>query len=234
MTAARREETIDHIPCVVEKCASDVVFGMTAAARQKGQGTTKWASPDDSHEGDAVADSEAWRDCLVEAFDDTPGVLPVNGRLHVEACCYLILDNVCEICATIFSAKNFKISGPTRSADRGACRRESAHAQKPHDSRGCEYFYVRLHWTGFGLQANMVKEYGLGSALLHNFVGLKKTWDQTLSSGWMSGELHLPLTGLMSLTYMTIHFVQFRFVDIEHFRGLPATLSIGGKVWFIT
>ena len=50
------------------------------------------------------------------AFGDTPGVLLVNVRSYGNACCYLILSIIYEICATTFSA-NFKISydrsGPT-------------------------------------------------------------------------------------------------------------------------
>ena len=38
------------------------------------------------------------------------------------------------------------------------------------------------------------------SDLMHIFVGLKRSWDQKLSSGWMmSGQLSPALTGLMSL-----------------------------------
>ena len=45
----------------------------------------------------------------MEAFDDTPGVLLLNLRSYVNACHHLIF-RIYEICATIFSAKNFKIS----------------------------------------------------------------------------------------------------------------------------
>ena len=38
---------------------------------------------------------------------------------------------------------------------------------------------------------------------LHIFVGLKRAWDQKLSSGWMmSGQLNSAFTGLMSLAFM--------------------------------
>ena len=43
-----------------------------------------------------------------------------------------------------------------------------------------------LCWTGFGLLPNTVEEYVLLSVFLfclHTFVGLKRTWDQKLSSG---------------------------------------------------
>ena len=39
---------------------------------------------------------------------------------------------------------------------------------------GYGYFYVRLYWTGFGLNANIVEEYVLLAALLHVFVALKR------------------------------------------------------------
>ena len=56
----------------------------------------------------------------MEAFDDTPGLLLLNLRSYMDACYYLILSIIDQICATIFSAKNFKISkdrsGITRSA----------------------------------------------------------------------------------------------------------------------
>ena len=81
------------------------------------------------------------------------------------------------------------------------------------------YFYVRLYWTGFGFQGNMVEEYVLSSALLHDSVGL------------MGGQLNLAITGLMLLTVITIHLFQFRFADAEpHTLRSPPTLSIGTQV----
>ena len=46
-----------------------------------------------------------------------------------------------------------------------------------------------VYSTGLGFQANIVEECVLLSALLHIFAGLKKTWDQKLSSGLMSGSI---------------------------------------------
>ena len=54
---------------------------------------------------------------------------------------------------------------------------------RPDVFNGYGYFYVRLYCTCLGFQANTVEEYVLLSALLHIFVGLKRTWDQKLSSG---------------------------------------------------
>ena len=61
----------------------------------------------------------------------------------------------------------------------------------PDDFNGYGYFHVRLYCTGLGFQANIVEEYVLLSALLHIFAGLKRTRDQKLSSGLMSGQLSL-------------------------------------------
>ena len=76
----------------------------------------------------------------------------------------------------------------------------------PDDFDGYGYFYFRLYWTVLRFQANIVEKYVLLSALLHIFVGLKRTWDQELSSGLMNGQLNLAITGSMLLMFMTIHF----------------------------
>ena len=65
----------------------------------------------------------------------------------------------------------------------------------PDDFNGYGYFYVRLHWTGFGLQANIVEQYILLAALLHIFVALKRTWDNSINSTIASGKLKLAISG---------------------------------------
>ena len=96
-------------------------------------------------------------------------------------------------------------------------------------------FYVRLYRTGFSFQANFVDEYVLLSALLHDSVGLERTWDQELSPGLMSGQLNLAITGLMLLTVITIHLFLFRFADTEPptLRS-PPTLINWYPSWLIT
>ena len=86
-------------------------------------------------------------------------------------------------------------------------------------------YTVRLHWTGFRFQANIVEEYVLLSALLLILVGLKRTWDRKLSSGLMSSQLILATTGLILLIFMTIYLFQCRSADTEqYFLRLPPTL----------
>merc|ERR1712061_350775 len=64
-----------------------------------------------------------------------------------------------------------------------------------------------------------VEEYILLSVLLHVFVGLKRTWDQKLGliKGGLWNAMNLAITGLMLLTFMTIHLFQFRFGDTNQF-----------------
>ena len=109
-----------HPPDVVEKYAPDAIFGVLGSGKaKKAKGAAKSALPVATDQGDAVANVEAWGDWRMEAFDDTPEVLLLNLRSYVNACHFLIFS-IYEICATIFSAKNFKISndgkGLTQSA----------------------------------------------------------------------------------------------------------------------
>ena len=68
------------------------------------------------------------------------------------------------------------------------------------------------------------------SVQLHTFVGLKRSWDQKLSSGLRSGQLNLAITGLMLLMFMTFHLLQLRFADTEQYFLRHQPLSIGGQV----
>ena len=73
---------------------------------------------------------------------------------------------------------------------------------------------------------------------MHLFVGLKRTWDRKLSSGWMmSGQLNSALTGLMSTTFMATHLLQFTprsyvAILLVHFDVLQ---GLGSEVvfWFV-
>merc|ERR1712232_648937 len=104
------------------------------------------------------------------------------------------------VCATIFSVPNFKISN-----DRVGLTRSAfllilfivIHAVGnlhvflgPDDFNGYGYFYVRLYFTGFGLDANIVEEYIALAAMLHVVVALKRTWDINLGSSISSGKLN--------------------------------------------
>merc|ERR1719199_2479753 len=81
----------------------------------------------------------------------------------------------------------------------------------PDDFNGYGFFYVRLYWTGFGLNANIVEEYVAFAAVLHVVVALKRTYDINLGYSVSSGKLNLAISGVLLLIYMTIPLFQFRF-----------------------
>merc|ERR1711998_108881 len=122
---------------------------------------------------------------------------------------------------TIFSTSSIKITG-----DRSGLTRSAfflimfivIHAVGnlhvflgPDDFNGYGYFYVRLYWTGFGFNANIVEEYVLLAALLHIFVALKRTWDISINYTVASGKMNLAFSGLLLLVFMTMHLFQFGF-----------------------
>merc|ERR1711953_837794 len=157
----------------------------------------------------------------------------------------LLLSILWEVCATIFTNKNFKLGNDRKGLTRSAIflilfivihAVGNLHVFKgPDDFNGYGYFYVRLYWTGFGLPANIVEEYILLSVLLHVFVGLKRTWDIKLGMIKSQGlsAMNLAITGLMLLTFMTIHLFQFRFGDTDQFgaymiRPPPFLINLWG------
>merc|ERR1739838_587696 len=172
-------------------------------------------------------EGQNWR---IDALDHNPGVLIVNVKAYIGAAWYLILAMLYEVCATIFTAKNIKLSNDRVGLTRSAIflvffivihAVGNLHVFKgPDDFNGYGYFYVRLYWTGFGLPANIVEEYVALSALLHVFVGLKRTWDKKKlldkkskklwsesKKAWVSTVLDtykLGVTGILLLAFMLI------------------------------
>merc|ERR1712187_299921 len=99
----------------------------------------------------------------------------------------------------------------------------------PDDFNGYGYFYVRLYWTGFGFQANIVEEYILLAALLHIAVALKRTWDISINYTIASGKLNLAISGITLLTFMSIHLYQFRFGDARPYKLCPPPYLVNVK-----
>jgi len=144
-----------------------------------------------------------------------------------------------EIIMTIFSTGGIKVTG-----DRSGLTRSAffliffivIHAVGnlhvflgPDDFNGYGYFYVRLYWTGFGFDANIVEEYVLIAAVLHVFVALKRTWDITSSYSLTSGKWNLAITGIVLLSYMVIHLFQFRFGATQPYKVRPPPYMI--NIW---
>merc|ERR1719168_143924 len=164
-------------------------------------------------------------------MDDNPGVFIINVKAYIFAGWYLMISVLWEVCATIFSVKNIKISNDRVGLTRSAILLilfMVIHAvgnlhvfMGPDDFNGYGYFYVRLYWTGFGMPANIVEEYVLLAALLHVFVGLKRTWDISINYTLASGKLNLAISGITLLTFMSIHLFQFRFGATQPFKLCP-------------
>jgi len=229
-----------HPPDVVPKYAPDAIIGVVGEAPAAGavpaaMGGGGAPLPVEKDKGGVLANHHAWGtlegtpNWRYQLLDENPGVLLINFKAYFFAGWYLILAILYEVCATIFSCKNIEISKDRLGLTRSAILLilfivihavGNLHVFKgPDDFNGYGYFYVRLYWTGFGLNANIVEEYIALSVLLHVFVGLKRTWDSKLGMIKSQGlsAMNLAITGLMLLTFMTVHQFQFRFGDTDQF-----------------
>merc|ERR1719245_2150209 len=100
------------------------MIGAAAAAEPAAGGAAK--APARKDKGDLIPNHQAWghldgaSNWRIEALDDNPGVFLINVAAYVKAAWYLLVSVLYEVCATIFTATNFKISndrvGLTRSA----------------------------------------------------------------------------------------------------------------------
>merc|ERR1711920_1000550 len=157
----------------------------------------------------------------------------------IGAFCYMVLGFLKEIIFTIIPQTNVQLTN-----DRVGLTRSAMflfifiiiHAVGnlhvflgPDDFNGYGYFYVRLYWTGFGLEANIVEEYILLAALLHVLVALKRTWDISINYTIASGKLNLAISGVCLLTFMTIHLFQFRFGDTKPYKICPPPYLVNVK-----
>merc|ERR1712166_490873 len=161
--------------------------------------------------------------------DRLKGTGKIDG--WIGAICYMVLGFMKEIIFTIFGQKNITLTN-----DRVGLTRSAMflfvfiiiHAVGnlhvflgPDDFNGYGYFYVRLYWTGFGLEANIVEEYVLLAALLHVVVALKRTYENSLGQAAGSGNLNLAISGLTLLTFMGIHLYQFRMGETLPYNLCP-------------
>merc|ERR1719181_2756826 len=168
---------------------------------------------------------------LTEARDEGPGALIINFESYFMAAWYLMLAVLYEIFGTIFFTKNLMFTN-----DRSGLTLSAffliffivVHAVGnlhvflgPDDFNGYGYFYVRLYWTGFGLEANIVEEYVALCAVLHVLVALKRTYEISVNMALSTGKLNLALSGITLLSFMTIHLFQFRFGVTQPYALCP-------------
>merc|ERR1719213_887388 len=226
-----------HPPDVVGKYAPDATIGVIGAPGAAAPVATGAGGPVSTKDkGDFVANHHAWgshegANWRIEAYDENPGVLIIPVKAYFFAAFHLVLAIVMEVLKTIFVNKNFKISNDRVGLTRSAILLilfMVIHAVGnlhvflgPDDFNGYGYFYVRLYWTSLGFQANIVELYVLLAAVLHVMVALKRTWDISINYTVSSGKLNLAISGVLLLTFMTIHLFQFRFGATQDYYLCP-------------
>jgi len=236
LTFAGKDATAEfdmiHPPDVIGKYAPDAVIGKLGEGGAAGAPDTEaaasggGAAPLLSKSGHKEKDwsvMEKNRKIRMDGEGKIPG--------WIGALCYMVLGFMKEILFTIVPQKNVVLTNDRIGLTRSAMflfifiiihAIGNLHVfLGPDDFNGYGYFYVRLYWTGFGLQANIVEEYVLLSALLHVFVALKRTWDISINYTIASGKLNLAISGITLLTFMTIHLFQFRFGETQPFALCP-------------
>merc|ERR1719198_2584802 len=149
----------------------------------------------------------------------------------IGALCYMVLGFMKELIFTIFGQKNIVLTNDRMGLTRSAMLLFVfiiIHAVGnlhvflgPDDFNGYGYFYVRLYWTGFGFEANIVEEYVMLCLLLHVVVALKRTYEISLKMAISTGKLNLAISGVTLLSFMTIHLFQFRFGVTQPYALCP-------------
>jgi len=228
---ATEEFDMIHPPDVIGKYAPDAVIGKVGS----GGGA---AAPAAAAGGlsapllDRTATGHKVRDWSLKAKNQQERM---NNEGKIPGCCgaflYMVLGFMKEIIFTIFGQKNFILTNDRLGLTRSAMflflfivihAVGNLHVfLGPDDFNGYGYFYVRLYWTGFGFNANIVEEYVALAALLHVVVALKRTWDISLNYSVASAKLNLIMSGLALLTFMTIHLFQFRFGEAQPYKLCP-------------
>merc|ERR1719183_1352968 len=124
---ATEEFNMIHPPDVIPKYAPDAIIGVVGAAKaKKAKKGAAAAAPVAVDKGDLHANHAAWGEYpgavnwRHQGYDHNPGVFLVNVKAYFHAFWSLWMAILYEVCATIFTAKNIKLSsdrtGLTRSA----------------------------------------------------------------------------------------------------------------------
>jgi len=226
---ATEEFNMIHPPDVIGKYAPDAIIGVLGAGKApkakkaKAGGAAAAAAPAAGHKKLDYSKAAANQKKRMEGTGKIPG--------WFGAICYMVLGFMKEIIFTIFGQKNITLTNDRTGLTRSAMflfvfiiihAVGNLHVfLGPDDFNGYGYFYVRLYWSGFGLEANIVEEYVALCALLHVVVALKRTYDMSLNMPMNSGKLNLAITGITLLSFMTIHLYQFRFGVVQPYAICP-------------
>jgi hypothetical protein len=221
-----------HPPDVIPKYAPDAIIGNVGAGKPKKEKKAKKSAGGAAAAAPAAAAGHKGRDyskyeknkaARMQQYGKIPG--------WMGALCYMVLGFLKETIFTIFGQKNIVLTN-----DRVGLTRSAMflfvfiiiHAVGnlhvflgPDDFNGYGYFYVRLYWSGFGLDANIVEEYVALCALLHVCVALKRTYEISLNMAISTGKLNLAISGITLLSFMTVHLFQFRFGVTQPYAVCP-------------
>jgi hypothetical protein len=223
-----------HPPDVVPKYAPDAIIGKV------GTGAAAPAAPAAPAAAAAQSKGSKTRDYAMKN-KNRASRMEKEGKISglFGALCYMVLGFMKEIIFTIFPQKNITLTNDRIGLSRSAMflfvfliihAVGNLHVfLGPDDFNGYGYFYVRLYFTGFGLSANIVEEYVLLCALLHVAVALKRTWDISVNYTVSSGKLNLAISGVMLLTFMTIHLFQYRFGETLPYNLCPPPYLVNVK-----
>merc|ERR1719284_1906775 len=237
---ASAEFDMIHPPDVIEKYAPDAVIGAVGTGGEPASVPAAGVSAAKQVVASGVAGgrSEDYAKANKNRSDRMDGYGKVSYPI-IGPFIYMVLNFMKEIIFTIFGQKNIVLTNDRVGLSRSAIFLfvfVIIHAVGnlhvflgPRDFNGYGYFYARLYWTGFGLQANIVEEYVLLSALLHVAVALKRTWDISLNYSVASGKLNMAISGVTLLTFMTIHLFQFRFGDTKPYDLCPPEYLV--NIW---
>merc|ERR1712032_295966 len=245
---ATEEFNMIHPPDVVGKYAPDAIIGQLGTGG--GSGPSGSEAPAGSGEASQAGGLQQPLLAKTKKGDNHKREENRKKRMAEEgkiggwigAIIYMVLGFMKELIFTIFPQKNIAFTNDRIGLTRSAMflfifiiihAIGNLHVfLGPDDFNGYGYFYVRLYWTGFGFHANIVEEYVLLCALLHVAVALKRTWDISINYTIASGKLNLVVSGLMLLTFMTIHLFQFRVGETEPYwiRPPPYLVNIASAL----
>jgi len=230
---ATEEFNMIHPPDVIGKYAPDAIIGVVGNGAPVAAAAAAAPAAVDQKKDKTKTRNEIKEKARKERMDNEGWIEGWFGAI-----CYMALGFLKEIIFTIVPQKNVVLTN-----DRVGLTRSAMflfvfiiiHAVGnlhvflgPDDFNGYGYFYVRLYWTGFGFNANIVEEYILLAAILHVAVALKRTWDISINYSIASGKVNLALSGITLLTFMMIHLYQFRFGDTQtaHLCPPPYLINI--------
>lgn len=236
---ATEEFNMIHPPDVISKYAPDAIIGTLGGTATGASKPGNLSTPllKNSTTDNNITNEHAWGAWREEGKGENPGVF---GRM-CNALLNMASSFLLEIFMTLFTVSNFKFTNDRSGLTRSALfliffmiihSVGNLHIfLGPDDFNGYGYFYKRFYWTMGGLvDASIIEVYLAMAIILHVSVALKRTWDINRNFQLNSGKLNLAITGLVLLSFMSIHLNQFRFAKTDNYlvRPPPYLINFSG------